>query len=112
MAYSMDLRLKVLEAVDRGGSVRVVADRFGISTDTVRDYRRRRDEHGEPVRLKTGPKEPIKLTPADDEVIHRMIAEDAGVTLNQIRAELNVDVAESTVSRRVRKLGYSLKKSR
>lgn len=112
MAYSMDLRLKVLEVLDRGEPVRSVAERFGISPDTVRDYRRRREEHGEPVSLRTGPKSPIKLTPADDEVIRSMIAEDPGVTLNQIRAKLGVEVAESTVSRRVRRLGYSLRKSR
>ena len=40
-----------------------------------------------------------------------MIERDPGVTLNAIRAQLSVGVAESTVCRRLKKPGVSLKKS-
>ena len=42
--YSMDLREKVLAAVDRGESCASVARRFEISERTVREYRCRRDQ--------------------------------------------------------------------
>lgn len=112
MAYSADLRRKVIEFLDAGESVPAVARRLGIGVDAVREYRSRRERFGEPVRFKTGPKRPVKLTPADDATMLALIEADPGITLNAIRAKLSVEVAESTVCRRLQKLGISLKKSR
>ena len=110
MAYSMDLRLKVLAALDKGSSVAAAARRFGVSIHTVREYRNRRDEYGSPEPFKTGPKKPIKRTPSDDKKMLALIEDDPGITLNAIRAQLNTTVVESTVCRRLRKLGVTLKK--
>ncbi len=84
MAYSMDLRLKVIEALDEGESVPAVARRFGIGVDTVRQYKQQRDEHCEPIRLKTGPKKPMKRTPEDDAKILEAIRNDPGITLREM----------------------------
>lgn len=109
MAYSMDLRLRVLAALDDGHTVASVARRFDLGEDAVRAYRRRRDATGSAEPLKTGPKKPIKLTPQDDAKMLELIEREPGVTLNAIRAQLSVEVAESTVCRRLKKLGISLK---
>ncbi len=46
-AYSKDLRLKVLAAVDRGTPRKEVVRLFGVSLATIRRYVKRRRESGE-----------------------------------------------------------------
>lgn len=112
MAYSMDLREKVLAACDRGESVASVARRFEISEPTIRSFKRLRREQGRPTPRRTGPKGPIKLTPADHQALRAAVAQRPGATLLELRGVLHVEVAESTVCRTLKKLGLSLKKSR
>ena len=58
-AYSMDLREKVLAAIDRGMSRAAVAATFGVSPSTIKRWRRRqrdgalapRQSPGRPARL-------------------------------------------------------------
>jgi transposase len=111
MAYSMDLRLKVLAALDEGASQASVARRFDVGLRTVKRFKARRDA-GRIEAEKTGPKSPIKLTPEDDQLMREMIAKRPGITANQLRVMLSVQVAECTVCRRLKKLGLTLKKSR
>ena len=111
MAYSMDLRLKVLAALDRGESQVSVARRFDLGLRTVKRFKARRDA-GRVEPDKTGPKLPTKLTPEDDQLMRDMIAARPGITANELRAMLSVEVAECTVCRRLKKLGLTLKKSR
>lgn len=59
-----------------------------------------------------GSESPTKLTPEDDATMLALIEADPGFTLNAIRQRLSVEVAESTVCRRLQKLGVSLQKSR
>jgi transposase len=108
--YSMDLREKVLSAVDRGESCASVARRFEVSERTVREYRRRRDRGR--LRPDTpGPRGPIKLNEADHRKLRELLASDPGLTLGQLVGSMHVAVAESTVYRALKKLGISFKKS-
>lgn len=51
-AYSDDLRVKILEADERGeGSCRVLASRFGVSWEYVRKLRRQQAATGKKVRV-------------------------------------------------------------
>lgn len=111
MAYSMDLRERVVAAVNRGEPILVVARRFQVARPTVRDWRDRakRDALTPGV---PGPKSPTKITPQDDQLMRDMIAKRPGITANELRAMLSVEVAECTVCRRLKKLGLTLKKSR
>lgn len=110
MAYSMDLRLKVLAALDRGESQASVARRFEVSARTLRRLKKRR-ESGRLEPDKTGPQDPIKLTAADDRVMRESVAARPGITANELRPLLSVAVVECTVCRRLNKLGLRLKKS-
>ncbi len=49
MAYSLDLRQKVLAALETESSSEVVAERFGISGSFVRKLRVRVKQTGDPV---------------------------------------------------------------
>ena len=111
MAYSMDLRERVVAAVKEGQTISVVARRFSVSRPAVRDWRDRagRDEleAGKP-----GPKGPRKLTPQDDALMREQIAKRPGITAKELMPMLSVDVSISAICRRLIKLGLSLKKSR
>ena len=111
MAYSKDLRLKVLAAVDRGQSQSAVARAFGISTKSVYRFIKRREQSGNVEAHKTGPRGPMKLTPADDQVMLHRVRLKPGITATELMPLLSVEVALSTVCRRLTRLGLSLKKS-
>jgi len=112
MAYSKDLRLKVLAAVDGGESQAAVAWRFDIGERSVRRFKQRRELTGDVAADKTGPKEPIKLTPEDDALMREQVRLKPGVTAWELVAMLGEKVVVSTVCRRLIALGLPLKKSR
>ena len=110
MAYSKDLRLKVLAAVDRFESEASVGRRFEIGPRTVRRFKQRRRLTGDVAASKTGPKGPVKLTPADDNLLREQVRRKPGITAKELMPMLSINVANSTVCRRLIKLGLSLKK--
>lgn len=111
MAYSMDLRERVVAAAASGDSVISVAQRFSVVRGTVRNWisRHRRNAlaPGTP-----GPKRSVKLTAADEQLMRETVAAQPGITAKQLMAMLSVDVVESTVCRALKRLGLSLKRSR
>lgn len=111
MAYSPDFRLKVLAFVDAGESAAAVAERFGIGERTVRRLKQRRRLTGDVTADKTGPKGPIKLTPADDALLQEQVRRKPGITARELQPLLTVAVSISAICRRLRALDLSLKKS-
>jgi transposase len=109
MAYSMDLRERVVAAGD--DTIAAAARRFSVSRPTVRDWRDRA-QRGALSPGVPGPKGPTKLTEADDELMRQHVSARPGITAKELMSMLSVSVAESTVCRRLKKLGLSLKKSR
>jgi transposase len=107
----MDLRQRVVAALERGDPIAVVAGRFSISRTAARDWRTRASER----RLapgKPGPTGPRVLTEADDALMRQQVAARPGITAKELMPLLSVEVVESTVCRRLRKLGLRLKKGR
>jgi len=111
MAYSMDLRERVVAAVEAGASMGSVAKRFSVAHPTVRDWRDRA-RAGRLAADKPGPRGAVKLTEADDRMMRQQVAARPGITAKELMPMLGVPVVESTVCRRLRKLGLRLKKSR
>ena len=111
MAYSMDFRSRVVAALGRGESQASIAERFEISERTVRRFKKPH-EAGRLAADKTGPRTPMKLTPEDDQLMREQVAKRPGITANELRAMLSVEVAQCTVCRRLIKIGLTLKKSR
>lgn len=104
MAYSMDLRRRVVSAVDDQTSTTLMSRPFRVARSTVRDWVER-DRRGVLTPNTTGPQGPMKLT-AD------AVAAEPGITAKQLMPMLSVDVVESTVCRALKRLGLSLKRSR
>ena len=112
-AYSEDLRKKIVEALGRGTTKSEAARTFGVSRSSVKRYAKRNEE-GRPL----APKKRPGLKPKLDEAARSLLEEDLegrpAATLRQrrefLRAAAGVSVSGWTVSRALRRLGWSRKK--
>ena len=110
IAYSQDLRDRVLAASDRAMKTKQIADLFGVSPAWVRRVKQRRREHGE-----TAPRPPAPLVrrmKIDRVRLRALVAGRPDATLAELRTMLGVDCAESAVWKALDKMGYTLKKRR
>jgi transposase len=115
-AYSLDLRLKVLDAVDRGIPRKEVVRTFGVSMPTLERYlRRRREGAGLDPGRSPGRTPSICATVEERRALWKQLQENADATLERHcelwEKERKVRVSISTMSRAIRhKLGWTLKK--
>ena len=116
-AYSLDLRLKVLDAVDRGIPRREVVRIFGVSMPTLERCLRRRRQSGDLApRPSPGRTPSICATVEERRALWKQLEENDEATLER-HCELweqrrGARVSVATMSRAVRKLGWTFKKSR
>ena len=117
-AYSKDLRLRVLQAVDRGVPRKEVANLFGVSLTTIKRYikRRRAGEDLEP-RSSAGRKRRILATSEEKHLLWEQLEKNDEATLERHCAlweeKRGVRVSIATMSRAIRtKLGWTYKKRR
>ncbi len=116
-AYSLDLRLKVLDAVDRSIPRREVVRTFGVSMPTLERYLRRRRRTGDLTpRSSPGRTPSICATSEECRALWRQLEENDEATLERHcdlwEQEWELRVSVSTMSRGVRKLGWTFKESR
>jgi transposase len=117
-AYSKDLRLKVLAAVDRGVPRREVVDLFGVSLATLKRWLKRREE-GQDLAPRPSPgRTPTILATAEEKrALWKQLEANDEATLERHcelwEEERGVRVSVATMSRAIRdKLGWTLKKRR
>jgi len=117
-AYSRDLRLKALDAVDRGTPRREVVETFGVSLAALKRWLKRRREGKEYLEPKPSPGRTPRILATREErrVLWQQLEENNDAILER-HCELweerrGVRVSVATMSRAVRKLGWSFKKSR
>ena|SRR5215217_3661592 len=115
-AYSLDLRLKVLDAIDRGIPRKEVVRTFGVSMPTIERYlRRRRQGAGLDPGRSPGRTPSICATIQERRMLWAQLQENAEATLER-QCELweqkrRVRVSVATMSRAIRhKLGWTFKK--
>jgi len=114
-AYSEDLRKKILEALRRGATKSEAARSFGVSRSSVKRYAKLAEE-GRPLAPKKRPGLKPKMDEAARTLLEQDLEERPAATLSERREYLGrvagVRVSESTVSRILRRLGWSRKKGR
>jgi transposase len=115
--YSKDLRVRVLDAVDQGTPRRQAAGLFGVSLSTLKRWlRRRRDGEDLAPRPSPGRTPRILATTDQKRALWAQLEANDDATLErhcevwEERHGARVSVA--TMSRAVRKLGWTYKKSR
>jgi transposase len=112
-AYSKDLRLRVLAAVDRGMPRKEVAETFGVSVSTLKRYLRlRRETGGVEAKPIPGPRAPKRA--ALEEGLPAQVSRNPDLTLEEhcelFEEERDVAVSTASMSRALKDLGLPLKK--
>jgi transposase len=114
-AYSEDLRRKVVEAVHRGTGKSEAARSFGVSLSSVKRYVAKADQGGSPSPSKhPGPRSELderarRLLEVDVEERPALSLRERGRFLERVAG---VRVGESTLSRILRRMGFSPKGGR
>ena len=116
-AYSKDLRLKVLSAIDRDIPRKEVQDLFGVSRSTIKRWLKRRHQTGD-VNIHKIPGRPSVKGKALRQWLPRHLEANPDLTLKEhceaFEEESGLEVSEATMSRNIARLpgGWPLKKSR
>ncbi len=112
-AYSIDLRARVLRAVDEDvDSRQEIAETFGVTTRWIRLLVQRLRETGSiDPSPHAGGWEP-KFTPERLERLKRLVEKNPAATLDELRKSSRVRCCNMTVSRALKQLGFTRKKRR
>jgi transposase len=114
-AYSEDLRKKIVEALRRGTTKSEAARAFGVSRSSVKRYAKLAEE-GLPLAPKKRPGSKPKMDESATKLLEADVERHPTATLSERREFLKkaagVRVSDSTVSRMLRRLGWSRKKGR
>ena len=112
-AYSLDLRKKLVDAKQRGMPTSEVARTFGVGASTVKRYAAAARE-GRPLAPKKRPGSKPKINEGARRLLERDMKDRPAATLPQrrefLRRVCGLEVSDSTVSRVLRRLGWSRKK--
>jgi transposase len=116
-AYSKDLRLKTLSALDRGIPRREVTELFGVSRSTIKRWLKRRRQTGD-VSIHKIPGRPSVKGKALRAWLPSQLQANPDLTLREhcqaFLEDSGVEVSEATMSRNIARLPgqWPLKKSR
>jgi transposase len=115
MAYSTDLREKIVRAYDEGlGSQRAIAELFGVSRSFVEKLLHRRRTTGEITALPHGGGRTALCQARELELVRRLIKQQPDATLDElcevVEHKRRVRVSRPTMSRALRRLDLPRKK--
>jgi transposase len=114
-AYSEDLRRKIVQAVEKGTSKSEVARAFGVGLSSVKRYVAMARE-GRSLSPKKRPGTKPKIGEDARRLLEADLEERPAATLPQrrefLRRVAGVRVSDSTVSRILKRMGWSRKKDR
>jgi transposase len=113
--YSLDLRKKIVEAKERGTPTAEVAKAFGVGASTVKRYTAASRE-GRSLAPKKRPGSKPKMDERARRLLEADLRERPAATLPQrrefLRRVAGLSVSDSTLSRMLKRLGFSRKKDR
>jgi transposase len=116
-AYSLDLRERIVAALDQGQTQKAVAERFAVSRSSVQRYARRQRQ-GRSLRREPIPGRPPKLrTDEHDALLRALLASvpdrdrTTGALARAWQEETGQTISQPTIWRRLKALGLSVKKS-
>jgi transposase len=112
--YSVDLRERLLRAIDAGLSQAEASRLFGVATSTIKRWKQQRASTGD-LTPKPRPGRPPRIGPGQAAALRAQIAQDPDATLAAHCAgwarDQGVRVSVATMSRAIRRLGITVKKS-
>jgi transposase len=107
--YSMDLRERVIGACEQGEKTKQVAKRFGVSPAWVRRLKQHKRERGNIIARTGGGSRGRKI---DRVRLAELVAQQPDATLVELRDKLGISVTPWAISKALRELKLSYKKSR
>jgi transposase len=114
-AYSSDLRTKIMDAVDAGMTKSEAARTFRVGLATIKRYAALRREQGT-LEPRPHPGRPPTIRPEQQEVLRTQVSDHPAAYLDEhcalFAATTGVQVSTSTMSRWIRKAGFTRKKGR
>lgn len=115
-AYSLDLRKRIVDAIERGvGTRNEVATLFGVHESFVYKLLRQKRERGDIAPLPHGGGAQAKLNEDQLMILTDFVAESPDATLDELRERMKkkvrVEVSAPTISRALQTLGLSRKKN-
>jgi transposase len=114
-AYSEDLRKKIVEVLNRGTAKSEAARSFGVSLSSVKRYARMAQE-GKPLAPKKRPGSRPKMDESARKLLESDMEKRPAATLPQrceyLQKVAGLKVSDSTVSRMLKRMGWSRKKDR
>ena len=109
VAYSQDLRERVLAAREAGMKTKRVADTFRVSASWVRRVIQRRRDHGEHAPRPRGGATVIKI---DMALLRRLCEQQPDATARELHQRLGARCSVAAVDIALRRMGLSFKKRR
>jgi transposase len=114
-AYSLDLRERIVRAVDQGRSQREAARLFGVGVSSVKRYLQQRTRTGQLARRPI-PGGPRKIHREQEAVLRARVQEAPAATLAELAAwwlaTQGQHLSVPTLSRALKRLGLTRKKGR
>lgn len=111
MAYSIDLRERVVAACDKGEQPEDVGPRFSVAVRTVYNWLSLRKETGE-IAPRSGTRGPKPKLSEHSDRLSDLVRKKPDTTLTELRSALPIRVGIETIRRRLLYLGLSFKKER
>jgi transposase len=109
-AYPIEMRKRILADCDAGMNTQAAALKYQVRESWVRRRKQRRRENGEIAARKAGSRPPSKWRP-HAERIAEAVRQHPDATLIELRDHLGLDVSPQTLSRALRALEITVKKS-
>jgi len=112
-AYSVDLRAKVLRAVEQGYAREEIVKLLGVSQATIKRYLKQRRETGDMAPKPIPGRPPKKLGPLQAELVAQLQAHNDLGLEDQCRLweqSHGVRVSTATMSRAIKRIGWTRKK--
>lgn len=109
IAYSQDLRDRVIAARDGGLKTTQVARLFHVSASWVRRVMQRRRECGQTTPRPRGGATVVKI---DMDRLRQLVDQQPDATIQELHQRVGVDCSVSAVTVALRRLGLSFKKRR
>jgi transposase len=110
---SSDLRERIVAAYDRGdGTRQQIAERYDVSLGMVKKLLQQRRHTGEiAARHRFSGRKP-KITVKHQDRLKRLLHDDPDMTLEELRAAIEVECTVPAIHYVLRRMGLTLKKSR
>lgn len=107
VAYSQDLRDRILSASDKGMKTSEVARLLDVSPSWVRRVKQRHREHGE---TSPRPRGGVTVVKIDLEQLRALVEEQPDATIAELHRRLGVECSQSAVGAALKRLRLSFKK--